>query len=112
PGRADHRSRGAPRPGADKRRADPRRAYFRWARRWARRRHERVRPGQAHRAHRPNLPAPAGALVVDGGRRVLMPGLIDNHWHTMLARISPTDLLEGDIGYANLLAGAEAEATL
>jgi imidazolonepropionase-like amidohydrolase len=59
-----------------------------------------------------NLPAPPGALVVDGGRRVLMPGLIDNHWHTMLARISPTDLLDSDIGYVNLLAGAEAEATL
>src|SRR5262249_20303646 len=58
-----------------------------------------------------NLPAPPGALVVDGGRRVLMPGLIDNHWHTMLARISPLELLDADdIGYANLLAGVEAEA--
>src|SRR5262245_7690038 len=56
-----------------------------------------------------NLPAPAGALVVEGGRRVLMPGLIDNHWHTMMARISPTEMLEGDIGYVNLVAGAEAE---
>jgi imidazolonepropionase-like amidohydrolase len=60
----------------------------------------------------PNLPAPAGALVVDGGRRVLMPGLIDNHWHTMLARIAPAQLLEADIGYVNLLASTEAEATL
>ena len=47
------------------------------------------------------------------GGRTLMPGLIDNHWHTMLARISPLELLDADdIGYANLLAGVEAEATL
>src|SRR4029450_9895736 len=46
------------------------------------------------------------------GGRTLMPGLIDNHWHTMLARPSPTEAIEGDLGYTNLLAGAEAQATL
>lgn len=49
---------------------------------------------------------------IRGGGRTLMPGLIDNHWHTMLARPSPTEAIEGDVGYANLLAGAEAQATL
>lgn len=56
----------------------------------------------------------AGMTVqrIRGGGRTLMPGLIDNHWHTMLARPSPTEAIEADLGYTNLLAGAEAEATL
>jgi imidazolonepropionase-like amidohydrolase len=49
---------------------------------------------------------------IRGGGRTLLPGLIDNHWHTMLARPSPREAIEGDLGYTNLLAGAEAEATL
>jgi imidazolonepropionase-like amidohydrolase len=58
--------------------------------------------------------ADAGMTVqrIRGGGRTLMPGLIDNHWHTMLARPSPAEAIEGDLGYTNLLAGAEAEATL
>jgi imidazolonepropionase-like amidohydrolase len=58
---------------------------------------------------------PAGVEVqrVRGGGRTLMPGLIDNHWHTMLVRPSrPSQALESDVGYLNLLAGAEAQATL
>lgn len=50
--------------------------------------------------------------VVNGGGRVLMPGLIDAHWHTMLVRPSPMAALAGDIGYNNLLAASEATATL
>ena len=41
-----------------------------------------------------------------------MPGLIDMHWHTMLVRPTPAALLTGDIGYLNLVAGAEATDTL
>jgi imidazolonepropionase-like amidohydrolase len=57
---------------------------------------------------------PAGTTVqrIQGGGRTLMPGLIDNHWHTMLVRPTPPELLTRDIGYLNLLAGAEATATL
>ena len=51
-------------------------------------------------------------LRIPGNGRTLMPGLIDNHWHTMLARPSPAQVLDGDIGYTNLLAGVEARATL
>ena len=32
-----------------------------------------------------DLEAPAGAEVIDGGGNVLMPGLIDAHWHTTYA---------------------------
>ena len=50
--------------------------------------------------------------MIDGGGRTLMPGLIDAHWHAMLVRPNPAVGLSSDIGYLNLLAGAEATATL
>ena len=57
---------------------------------------------------------PPGVAVtrIQGGGRTLMPGLIDNHWHTMLAAASMPQVIEGDLGYLTLLASAEAEATL
>jgi imidazolonepropionase-like amidohydrolase len=54
----------------------------------------------------------ANAQIIAGGDRILMPGLIDMHWHAMLVRPTPATLLTGDIGYLNLLAGAEARDTL
>jgi imidazolonepropionase-like amidohydrolase len=61
-------------------------------------------------------PMPAAILdnpiVIAGGGRTLMPGLIDMHWHTMLVRPTPAALLTGDVGHLNLMAGAEATATL
>ncbi|WP_426436883.1 amidohydrolase family protein [Bradyrhizobium genosp. P] len=52
------------------------------------------------------------AQVINGGERVLMPGLIDAHWHAMLVRPTPAAAIAGDVGYTNLLAAAEATATL
>jgi imidazolonepropionase-like amidohydrolase len=54
----------------------------------------------------------ANTKIIAGGGRRLMPGLIDMHWHTMLVRPTPAELLAGDIGYPNLMAGAEATDTL
>src|SRR5262245_11262417 len=54
----------------------------------------------------------ADTVLIDGGGRTLMPGLIDMHWHTMLVRPTPTELLTADIGFLNLVAGAEAMDTL
>ncbi len=54
----------------------------------------------------------ADAQVINGGARVLMPGLIDAHWHAMLVRPTPAAALAGDVGYTNLLAAAEATSTL
>ena len=54
----------------------------------------------------------ATTMLIDGGGRTLMPGLIDMHWHTMLVRPTIAALLTGDIGYLNLVAGAEATDTL
>lgn len=49
---------------------------------------------------------------VAGGGRVLMPGLIDAHWHAMFATLPFVALTTADVGYANLAAGQAAEATL
>jgi imidazolonepropionase-like amidohydrolase len=54
----------------------------------------------------------ADTVLIDGGGRTLMPGLIDTHWHTMLVRPSHAALLTADIGHLTLVAGAEATATL
>lgn len=56
--------------------------------------------------------APAGAQTIDCGGRVVMPGLIDAHWHSLFAGLSLPQLLQGNIGYIHLAASAEAERTL
>lgn len=50
--------------------------------------------------------------IIAGGGRTLMPGLIDAHWHAAMAATSMLVLLTGDLGYLNLIAGQQAEATL
>ena len=55
---------------------------------------------------------PSGATVIDGGGRTLMPGLIDAHWHAMLAATPLAVLRVADLGYINLVAGKVATETL
>jgi imidazolonepropionase-like amidohydrolase len=50
--------------------------------------------------------------IINGGGRTLMPGLIDAHWHAMLIRPTPAQGIDGDVGYNNIVAGAEATDTL
>lgn len=59
-----------------------------------------------------NPAAPGGAQVIDCGGRVLMPGLIDAHWHSIFAALPLPTLLSADVGYIYLAASAEAERTL
>jgi imidazolonepropionase-like amidohydrolase len=54
----------------------------------------------------------SGITVVAGNGRVLMPGLIDAHWHAMLVRPNPAEAIAGDVGYNSILAAAEATDTL
>ncbi len=56
--------------------------------------------------------AQGGAIIVEGGGRTLMPGLIDAHWHTILIRPTPEQAIYGDVGFTTLVAGVEAKATL
>lgn len=51
-------------------------------------------------------------LIIDGNGRTLMPGLIDMHWHAMLVRPNAAEAISNDVGYTNIVAGAEAHDTL
>jgi imidazolonepropionase-like amidohydrolase len=59
-----------------------------------------------------NPAAPDGAQMIDCGGKVLMPGLIDAHWHALFAALPISTVLAGDVGYIHLAASAEAERTL
>src|SRR5579864_235576 len=54
----------------------------------------------------------ADTMIIDGTGHTLMPGLIDAHWHTIMAATPMNVLMTADIGYLNLLASAEARNTL
>jgi imidazolonepropionase-like amidohydrolase len=58
-----------------------------------------------------NATAP-DATVIDGGGRTLMPGLIDAHWHAMMATIPLKDGLTAHPGYMNIVAAKSAEEAL
>jgi imidazolonepropionase-like amidohydrolase len=51
-------------------------------------------------------------LVISADGRVLMPGLIDAHWHAFMAATSQMLLMTADFSYVHLLAARQAEATL
>jgi imidazolonepropionase-like amidohydrolase len=53
-----------------------------------------------------------GADAIDCGRRVLMPGLIDAHWHALMVAIPEVVALTADVPYVHLVAAQEAERTL
>lgn len=60
---------------------------------------------------------PAGETVTDAelidcGGRTLMPGLIDAHWHTLLAGIPQLVAFTADVPYVHLVAAQEAERTI
>lgn len=59
-----------------------------------------------------DLGAPEGSRTVDCGGRVIMPGLIDAHWHSLFAALPLQVLMSADVGYIFLAASAEAERTL
>ena len=54
----------------------------------------------------------ANVRVIPGNGRVLMPGLIDAHWHAFMAGTPQTLVMTADISYLHLLAARQAEATL
>ena len=56
--------------------------------------------------------AEAGATVIPGGGRVLMPGLIDAHWHTMLVATPGRGDFEDDPSYMAVVAVPEASRVL
>jgi len=59
-----------------------------------------------------DLAAAEKTTVIDGGGRVLMPGLIDAHWHAFMASAPQLLLMTAEPSYLHLLAARQAEATL
>jgi imidazolonepropionase-like amidohydrolase len=59
-----------------------------------------------------DLDANAKVRIIAAGGRVLMPGLIDAHWHAFMAATPQTVLMTADPNYLHLLAARQAEATL
>ena len=59
-----------------------------------------------------NSAPPEGATVIDCGDRVLMPGLIDAHWHAVFAALPVNVLVMADPGIIFAAATAEAGRTL
>jgi len=55
---------------------------------------------------------PEDAEIIDGQGGVLMPGLIDAHWHAIMARPSMMTAMTADFNYIQALAIAEAQSTL
>ena len=56
--------------------------------------------------------APEGARIIVCGYRIVMPGLIDAHWHSIFAALPLSSLFAADVGYIFVAAAAEAERTL
>lgn len=54
------------------------------------------------------IQAPAGASVIDAKGKVLMPGLIDMHWHVMFNSPSIPKLMMSDLSYLTLLGAKSA----
>jgi imidazolonepropionase-like amidohydrolase len=71
-----------------------------------------VRGGVIERIAAEPIPDAAGARTIAGGGRVLMPGLIDAHWHAFMAATPQPVLMTADPSYLALLAAREATATL
>ncbi|MDM9625595.1 amidohydrolase family protein [Rhizobium sp. S152] len=57
-------------------------------------------------------PPPERATVVDCRAGMIIPGLIDAHWHTIFAAVPLNQLLGGDPGIVFAASTAEAERTL
>ena len=74
--------------------------------------HVLVRGNVIERISQTAIRADAGIQVITGDGRVLMPGLIDAHWHAFMAATPQPLLLTGDPVYLHLLAARQAEATL
>lgn len=59
-----------------------------------------------------SIPAPAGATVIDAKGKVLMPGLIDAHWHIMYSFWPLSKVVNADFGTLTLAASQAHKQTL
>jgi imidazolonepropionase-like amidohydrolase len=59
-----------------------------------------------------DITAAEKATIIEAGGRVLMPGLIDAHWHAFMAATPQPLLMTAEPSYLHFLAARQAEATL
>ncbi|QIG48530.1 amidohydrolase family protein [Nordella sp. HKS 07] len=71
-----------------------------------------VRGNIIERISAAKIDAGAGARIIAGDGRVLMPGLIDSHWHAIMAATPQPVMMSADPSYVHYRAAREAEATL
>jgi imidazolonepropionase-like amidohydrolase len=57
-------------------------------------------------------PYDADDRIIEAERRVLMPGLIDAHWHSLFAAVTISTTMTADAGYLHITAGVQAQRTL
>src|ERR1700754_4032933 len=78
--------------------------------------HDVLVEGNTIRSVSPLAALPSGAeegtTVIEGGRRTLMPGLIDAHWHCAFAAVPLQVAMTADPAYIHLVAGRTATETL
>lgn len=74
--------------------------------------HVLIRGRMIEKIEQSAITPPPGCMVIDGGNRVLMPGLTDAHWHMTMVANTMADLAQADTGlmYANTV--VEAQRTL
>jgi imidazolonepropionase-like amidohydrolase len=58
------------------------------------------------------IAADTSVIIISGNGRVLMPGLIDAHWHAFMVATPQMVLMTANSDYLTLLAARQAEATL
>ena len=71
-----------------------------------------VKGGTIERISASPIAVDANVRTIAAGGRVLMPGLIDAHWHAFMAATPQMVLMTADPNYLQLLAARQAEATL
>lgn len=71
-----------------------------------------VRGNRIERISVDPIDAGDNARTIAGGGRVLMPGLIDAHWHAFMAGTPQPVLMSAEPSYLHYRAAQEAEATL
>jgi len=59
-----------------------------------------------------SIPAPAGATVIDGGGRTMIPGLIDAHWHVNFSELTNAELVGTDMAWITIKSVGSAKHSL
>jgi len=59
-----------------------------------------------------SIPAPAGATVIDGSGRTMIPGLIDAHWHVNFSELTNAELVGTDMAWITIKSVGSAEHSL